>query len=302
MWDRVRPWFFPVSCLGCGAADVALCAACGPQPADGTVDVVANVAVRAAGSYDGLLRRAILAMKQGERAYLDPFAALLSRVVPTGVPVVPLPTSGRRRAGRGFDQAVELARRLAVLRDGTCSEILIKRGIAQRGLDRRQRLAAGGRFAVKRGAALPGLAIVVDDVCTTGATLADGIATLRGAGVAVIGAAVIARTAAGRNSRSPRVVLPDVKAIWNGTVIAESEQTEVVEGNHYFPATAIKREFFRDSSTHSTCPWKGVASYYTVDVNGKTNPDAAWYYPAPKDAAKQIAGHVAFWKGVEVKP
>jgi uncharacterized protein (DUF427 family) len=86
-----------------------------------------------------------------------------------------------------------------------------------------------------------------------------------------------------------------VKAIWNGTVIAESDATEVVEGNHYFPANAVKREFFRDSATHSTCPWKGVASYYTLDVNGKTNPDAAWYYPAPKDAAKNITGRVAFW-------
>ncbi len=86
-----------------------------------------------------------------------------------------------------------------------------------------------------------------------------------------------------------------MKAIWNGTVIAESDATEVVEGNHYFPANAVKREFFRDSATHSTCPWKGVASYYTLDVNGKTNPDAAWYYPAPKDAAKNITGRVAFW-------
>jgi uncharacterized protein (DUF427 family) len=93
-----------------------------------------------------------------------------------------------------------------------------------------------------------------------------------------------------------------VKAIWNGTVIAESDATEVVEGNHYFPAGAIKREFFRDSATHTTCPWKGVASYYTLEVGGKANPDAAWFYPTPKNAAKQITGHVAFWKGVEVKP
>jgi uncharacterized protein (DUF427 family)/predicted amidophosphoribosyltransferase len=279
-----------------------LCAACGPQPADRIVDAVANVAVSAAGSYDGLLRRAVVAMKRGERAYLDSFARLLADVVAAGVPLVPLPTSGRRRAQRGFDQAVELARRLAALRGGACCDVLVKRGIAQRGLGRRARLAAGGRFGIKAGAHLPDVAIVVDDVCTTGATLADGIATLRAAGVAVIGAAVIARTAPGRNSRGSRAVLPDVKAIWNGTVIAESETTEVVEGNHYFPARAIKQEYFRDSSTHSTCPWKGLASYYTIDVNGKSNPDAAWYYPTPKDAAKQIAGHVAFWKGVEVRP
>jgi uncharacterized protein (DUF427 family) len=90
------------------------------------------------------------------------------------------------------------------------------------------------------------------------------------------------------------------KAIWNGTVVAESDSTVVVEGNHYFPADAIKSEFFKPSSTHTTCGWKGEASYYTLDVNGKQNPDAAWYYPTPLPAAKEIAGYVAFWKGVQV--
>jgi uncharacterized protein (DUF427 family) len=93
-----------------------------------------------------------------------------------------------------------------------------------------------------------------------------------------------------------------VKATWNGAVLAESDRTEVVEGNHYFPPDAVKREFFSDSSTHTVCPWKGTASYYSVEVSGKANPDAAWYYPAPKDAAKNIADYVAFWKGVEVTP
>jgi uncharacterized protein (DUF427 family) len=93
-----------------------------------------------------------------------------------------------------------------------------------------------------------------------------------------------------------------MKAIWNDTVIAESNDTRVVEGNHYFPPDSIKREFFRDSNTHTTCSWKGVASYYTLDVNGSKNPDAAWYYPEPKDAAKQITGYIAFWKGVKVLP
>jgi uncharacterized protein (DUF427 family) len=93
-----------------------------------------------------------------------------------------------------------------------------------------------------------------------------------------------------------------VKAIWNGTVLAESNSTEVVEGNQYFPPDSVKREYFKDSSTHSVCPWKGTASYYTVDVNGKQNPDAAWYYPQAKDAAKNIEGYIAFWKGVEVTP
>jgi len=91
-----------------------------------------------------------------------------------------------------------------------------------------------------------------------------------------------------------------MKAIWNGAVLAESDRTVVVEGNHYFPAEAIKREYFRPSQTHTNCPWKGHASYYDLIVDGKTNPDAAWYYPTPKDAAIQIKDHVAFWKGVQV--
>ncbi len=92
-----------------------------------------------------------------------------------------------------------------------------------------------------------------------------------------------------------------MKAIWNGEVIAESDDTVVVEGNHYFPADSIKRDYFKDSSTHSTCPWKGVASYYTVEVNGSENPDAAWYYPETSELAKGIKGRVAFWKGVKVE-
>ncbi len=92
-----------------------------------------------------------------------------------------------------------------------------------------------------------------------------------------------------------------MKAIWNNEIIAESNDTEVVEGNHYFPADAIKKAFFKTSDTHSMCPWKGQASYYTIEVNGKTNADAAWYYPEPKEAAKQIKDRVAFWKGVRVE-
>ncbi|GAC1396493.1 MAG: DUF427 domain-containing protein [Vulcanimicrobiaceae bacterium] len=92
------------------------------------------------------------------------------------------------------------------------------------------------------------------------------------------------------------------KATWNGVTLAESPITEVVEGNHYFPPASLDRSKVKDSSTHSHCPWKGEASYYTVVVDGRENADAAWYYPAPKDAAKQIKDHVAFWKGVEVTP
>jgi uncharacterized protein (DUF427 family) len=91
-----------------------------------------------------------------------------------------------------------------------------------------------------------------------------------------------------------------MKALWKGQVIAESDRTVVVEGNHYFPKETVKAEFLRDSSTHTTCPWKGVASYYSLHVDGETNRDAAWYYPQTKDAAKHIEGYVAFWKGVKV--
>jgi uncharacterized protein (DUF427 family) len=91
------------------------------------------------------------------------------------------------------------------------------------------------------------------------------------------------------------------KATWNGAVLAESDRCEVVEGNQYFPPDSVNRQYFKESNTHTTCPWKGIASYYTVEVGGKTNPDAAWYYPEPKDAAKNIKGHIAFWKGVKVE-
>ena len=92
-----------------------------------------------------------------------------------------------------------------------------------------------------------------------------------------------------------------MKAIWNDAVLAESDDTVVVEGNHYFPAESLRREHFRPSETHTTCSWKGVASYYDVVVGGQVNRDAAWYYPEPKDAAKQITGRVAFWRGVRVE-
>jgi len=91
------------------------------------------------------------------------------------------------------------------------------------------------------------------------------------------------------------------KAIWNGVILAESVQTIVVEGNHYFPPEAIRREYFRESDTHTRCFWKGVASYYDVVVDGKVNQDAAWYYPDASDAAKRIEGYIAFWRGVSVE-
>ncbi len=93
------------------------------------------------------------------------------------------------------------------------------------------------------------------------------------------------------------------KATWNGTVVAEapSEAIELVEGNVYFPPDAVKRDYLRENSRHTTCPWKGEASYYDIVVDGEVNEGAAWYYPAPKDAAKEIKDHVAFWRGVTVE-
>ncbi len=91
-----------------------------------------------------------------------------------------------------------------------------------------------------------------------------------------------------------------MKASWNGAVIAESDDTVIVEGNHYFPESALKREFVSESSHTSHCPWKGTAHYYSLTVSGKTNENAVWYYPEPKEAAHQIRRRVAFWRGVEV--
>ena len=90
------------------------------------------------------------------------------------------------------------------------------------------------------------------------------------------------------------------KAIWNGAVLAASDHTQIVEGNHYFPADSIKREYFRENENHTVCPWKGTASYYDIEVDGQVNRGAAWYYPSPKPAAKNIRDHIAFWRGVQV--
>ena len=91
-----------------------------------------------------------------------------------------------------------------------------------------------------------------------------------------------------------------MKAVWNGTIVADSDATRVVEGNHYFPPNSLKRQYFQDSKTTTVCPWKGTASYYTIEVGGSRNEDAAWHYPTPKEAAAEIKDYVAFWRGVEV--
>ena len=92
-----------------------------------------------------------------------------------------------------------------------------------------------------------------------------------------------------------------MKAVWKNTVVAESDDTKVVENNHYFPADSINSEFFQLSDTHTTCPWKGKASYFNIKVGDDLNPDAAWFYPHPKEAAAEIKNRVAFWNGVEIK-
>ena len=93
-----------------------------------------------------------------------------------------------------------------------------------------------------------------------------------------------------------------MRAVWNGQLLAESDDTTVVEGNHYFPSASVRKEHFQPSSTHTTCAWKGVASYYDVVVDGRVNRDAAWYYPDPSPRAEAVRGRVAFWKGVRVEP
>ncbi len=92
-----------------------------------------------------------------------------------------------------------------------------------------------------------------------------------------------------------------MRAIWNNVVVAESDDTVVVENNHYFPPASLQRQYFKDSNRTSHCPWKGEARYYNIEVDGKQNPDAAWYYPDPKAAASEIKGRVAFWRGVKVQ-
>lgn len=93
-----------------------------------------------------------------------------------------------------------------------------------------------------------------------------------------------------------------MKAIWNGALIATSDETVVVEGNHYFPMSSVNRQYIVESPTHSICPWKGKASYFSLMVDGETNPDAAWYYPSPSADAESVRNRVAFWRGVEVIP
>lgn len=199
VWATIRRWLFPAWCIGCGAPDTGLCLACSATARSATV-VLDRLTVRAASDYAGAVRDAILAVKRGERACLDPLAALMAPLVPAGSVLVPLTTTRRRAAERGFDQARELARRVALRRGGACADILRKHGSAQRGLGRGERLVARGRFTLRRGLAIPVHVMLLDDVMTTGATLRDAAALLASAGCRVAGAVVVARTPPGRET------------------------------------------------------------------------------------------------------
>ena len=195
MREFLRTWLFPPACVACDAPGPALCAACGPPARDAIAFAAGGVPAFALGHYEGALRRAIVAMKNGQRDPLDVFAELLAARAPLEGVLVPLPTSRGRILERGFDQSVELARRLAALRGVALAEVLEKHGAPQAGRGRRGRLAAAGRFRIRRGAALPAVATLLDDVCTTGATVRDAAHVLRESGVEVRRAVVLARTA-----------------------------------------------------------------------------------------------------------
>jgi predicted amidophosphoribosyltransferase len=192
--DFVRTWLFPAACAACDVPGPALCHSCAPAPRDALAFALDGIPAFALGAYDGGLRRAVIAMKAGERDPLDAFAELLAARAPLDGALVPLPTSRARRAERGFDQSLELARRVAARRGVPCIELLDKCGRAQEGRKRVERLAATGRFRLRAGVPLPNAVTLLDDVCTTGATARDAAGTLRAAGVGVRGIVVVARS------------------------------------------------------------------------------------------------------------
>lgn len=194
MLDFVRTWLFPAACAACDVPGPALCERCAPAPRDALAFALDGIPAFALGAYDGALRKAVVAMKAGERDPLDAFADLLAARAPLDGALVPLPTSRGRRAERGFDQSVELARRIAAHRGVACAEVLDKRGRPQEGLGRRERLAAAGRFQLRPGVSLPNIVTVLDDVCTTGATARDAVRVLRAAGADVRGVVFVARS------------------------------------------------------------------------------------------------------------
>ncbi|HYW55007.1 MAG TPA: hypothetical protein VFF00_00030 [Candidatus Elarobacter sp.] len=204
MLDLLRSWLFPPACVACDAPGPALCAACAPAPDQGIAFAVDEIPAFALGEYGGALRRAVVAMKNGERDPLDAFAELLAARAPVEGTLVPLPTTRGRALERGFDQSVELARRVARRRSACCAELLRKRGAPQDGRSRLARLRAAGRFSLVRGAALPAAVTLIDDVCTTGATARDAVRTLTAAGAGVRRIVFVARTAPGRQAEPIR--------------------------------------------------------------------------------------------------
>jgi predicted amidophosphoribosyltransferase len=192
---RLREWIFPSACAGCDRPGWALCAECAPTESDAIAFSVAGIEAFALAGYDGSVRAAIVAMKHGER---DPIAAFAHLIEPGRVlgTLVPVPTTRARAAERGFDQSVAIVRRVAEVHGVPWAHVLEKHGRAQAGHGRLERLEASGRFRIRRDGLLPARATVFDDVCTTGATLNDAIATLRRAGVEVDRILVLARAIA----------------------------------------------------------------------------------------------------------
>jgi predicted amidophosphoribosyltransferase len=192
VFEALRRWCFPVACIGCGRAEIALCDACAPARAQAVRFRLDGFSVGALAPYAGTWRSAIVAYKSGERVYAGVFAALLAARFPSLDLVVPVTTTRRRVAERGFDQATEIARRYAGARTLDC---LRKRpGAAQQGRTRSARVKLAGRYIVHDPARVAGRRVLVlDDVCTTGATLRDAAAALRAAGAEVAGAVVLAR-------------------------------------------------------------------------------------------------------------
>jgi len=191
VFEALRELVFPVVCLGCSRPRIALCERC-VQPEEMLTFSIGAISVRALGPYDGLLRRAIVRMKDGERAYLDAFAALIATRLPPRSALVPLPTTAHRRAARGFDQSVAIAERVAAATGVPALLLLKKRGSPQHGRRREERLRGPDFVLDERD--LPEAVTLLDDVCTTGSTIRAAVAELTRAGVRVDGTIVVART------------------------------------------------------------------------------------------------------------
>jgi predicted amidophosphoribosyltransferase len=189
---------FPAACAACDRPGAALCALCAPAPGAALQFSLDGLRGFALGPYEGALRAAVVATKRGQRDPLAAFAALLDRAPLTGT-LVPVPTTRRRVAERGFDQSVALSRLVAVRRGVSTAELLAKRGGPQEGRGRLKRLAAAGRFRLRPLTVLPAVVTLLDDVCTTGATLRDAAGVLRAAGVTVDGFVVLARASGTRD-------------------------------------------------------------------------------------------------------